>query len=126
MPKLTAADVARLQALGDGWEDSEAAVTINAADAAALGFPLDDYTPEEEAKAKAKKKPLPPKLHATVTGNELFLATRDIQVGEEIPDGAEGTPNQNSLNPAPKKGKAKAEPGTDGTDDGGPGGKAKK
>jgi hypothetical protein len=123
MSKLTQADVARLQALGDGWEDSEAPVTLNAADAAALGFPLDDHTDDEKAKAKGKRKPLPPKQHATVKGHEIFEATRDLKVGDETPDGSEGTPNQNSLNPNPRGGKKAA--ATEG-DDGGPGGKAKK
>jgi hypothetical protein len=69
MPKLTAEHAARLTALGDGWEDSDAPVTINARDAAALGVPVDQHELTGE-----------PLAVATVKGHDLFLATRDLQV----------------------------------------------
>jgi len=69
--KMTAEYADRLKSLGDAWEDAHGPVTINARDAAALGFPLDQHELSGE-----------PLAIATVSGHELFLRTRDLPVAD--------------------------------------------
>lgn len=100
------ANLLRLKHLADGWKGSDAPVTLNAADAAALDFPLD----RDEFGGESS--------HATVKGKDLHARVMQaIRSGDSFQAEA-ATPNQLSVvGPAAQGGIAGSGATSDGLDD---------
>jgi len=83
----------RIKDLAAGWKDSDAEVTVNAADAALLGVPVPDG-----------------RQHATLTGKELYAKAKAVRDADDADDLA--TPNQRDISHGPRPAAPPAPAGT--------------
>jgi hypothetical protein len=86
--------IRRIKDLAAGWKDSDAVLTVNAADAALLGVPVESG-----------------KQHAALTGKELYAKARSLREADDADDAA--TANQRAVSSPADGGKKKADDADD-------------